>query len=62
MTIVVCPKCKGEGTVEVFAYQNHSEGTVYNTEPCPLCKGDRVVYEIIRIEHKPINHDNRNNR
>lgn len=62
MTIVVCPKCNAEGTVEVFAYQNHSEGTVHNTELCPLCKGYRVVYEIITIVHKPLNYENRNSR
>ncbi len=54
MEIVICPKCKGVGKVDVFKYKNHSEGSVYIHETCPLCKGLRVVNKTISITYTPI--------
>lgn len=49
--IVVCDRCKGEGTIMVAT----GEADHYREEPCPQCGGTRVMKRILTIEYQPLN-------
>jgi len=48
---IVCPTCKGEGTVKVG---NLREMHNHDTDTCPDCWGKRVMRRIVKIEYQKI--------
>lgn len=51
--IVVCPKCKGEGTL----LETTGEPGEYRVIDCPVCGGRRIMKKIVIIKYKRIDDD-----
>lgn len=56
--IVVCERCKGEGTIMVAT----EDAERYRQETCPQCDGTRVMKRILTIEYQPLNYLKNENR
>lgn len=48
-SIVVCPKCKGEGLVQSRKFYGHTDGWVPVNHTCPICEGRRNLKRIVTI-------------
>lgn len=59
---VICPACKGSKTLDVYkGFKGHTQGHVYETETCSLCRGEGIVfrhtfYHSIASVTNPVNH------
>ncbi len=54
---VICPECKGEGTIEQRKFYGHTEGWYHINTRCELCNGSRVIGRIVTVKYKPIKID-----
>lgn len=51
---VLCPACKGTKVKTVNVYRGHTEGWYPEEEPCPVCNGEGIMEQIVKIEYKTI--------
>jgi DnaJ-class molecular chaperone len=51
---VVCPYCKGKGTIEQRKFYGHTEGWMPSYHRCGVCDGTKVLERIVRIEYRKI--------
>lgn len=48
----ICPHCKGEKTKEIYTgFHGHTEGHQSKSIPCPLCKGEGIVFKYTMYRH-----------
>lgn len=47
-SLVICPKCKGEGNIRNFEYVSPYKGSEMKEVVCPECKGKRVLKKVVK--------------
>lgn len=53
-SIVVCPTCKGEGSVQSRKFFGHTEGWVPVNHTCPTGEGRRNLRRITQVSYEKL--------
>lgn len=51
---VICPACKGTKVKSVNVFKGHTEGWYPEEEICPVCNGEGIMNQTVKIEYQII--------